>query len=68
VFGTGPVETTVWVEHVGTKSFRLGASMAQDGAVVGRATSVLVAYDYAAGTSRPLTDAERELLSAHVAP
>lgn len=67
VFGTGPVETAVWVEHVGTKSFRLGNEMRQDGSVVGRATATLVAYDYATGASRPLTDDERALLSAHLA-
>lgn len=67
LFGVGPVETTVWVEHVGTKSFRLGNTMRHDGEVVGRATAVLVAYDYAAGTSRPLGDEERGLLSAHLA-
>jgi acyl-CoA thioester hydrolase len=66
VFGTGPVRTSAWVEHVGTKSFRMGYTMEQDGQVVARATSVQVAYDYAAGTSRPLTDDERAALSARV--
>jgi acyl-CoA thioester hydrolase len=66
-FGTGPVRTSAWVEHVGTKSFRMGYTMEQDGAVVGRATAVLVAYDYAADASRSLTDAERALLAAHQA-
>lgn len=65
-FGAAPVETAVWVEHVGTKSFRMGFTMEQGGAVVGRATAVLVAYDYAAGSSRPLSDGERALLSAHL--
>jgi acyl-CoA thioester hydrolase len=66
LFGAGPVRTTVWVERVGTKSFRTGYTMEQDGAVVGRAIAVLVAYDYAAGSSRPLSDDERALLSAHL--
>jgi acyl-CoA thioester hydrolase len=65
-FGTGPVRTTTWVEHVGTKSFRMGYTMEQDGAVVARATSVQVAYDYAAGASRPLTDEERAALEPYV--
>lgn len=62
LFGTGPVRTTAWVEQVGTKSFRMAYSMEQDGEVVGRAVAVMVAYDYAAGTSRPLTDDERAVL------
>jgi acyl-CoA thioester hydrolase len=66
LFGIGPVRTEAWVEQVGTKSFRMGYTMEQDGNVVARAVSVQVAYDYAAGTSRPLGDAERAALSAHV--
>lgn len=64
LFGADPVETDVWVEHVGTKSFRLGARMRQSGEVVGRAVAVLVAYDYAANASRPLSDEEKALLEA----
>lgn len=62
LFGVGPVRTTAWVEHVGTKSFRMGYTMEQDGAVVGRAVAVMVAYDYAAGASRPLTADEKAAL------
>lgn len=62
-FGAGAVRTTAWVDHVGTKSFRMGYTMEQDGAVVARAVSVQVAYDYAANASRPLTDVEREILA-----
>lgn len=65
LFGTGPVRTTAWVERVGTKSFSMGYTMEQEGEVVARATSVQVAYDYAAGASRPLTDAERAALEGH---
>lgn len=65
LFGIGPVRTTAWVERVGTKSFSMGYTMEQDGAVVGRATAVMVAYDYAAGGSRPLTDDEKAALAAH---
>ncbi|HEX8004209.1 MAG TPA: thioesterase family protein [Mycobacteriales bacterium] len=66
LFAAGPVRTTAWVEHVGTKSFRMGYRMEQRGEVVARATSVQVAYDYAAGTSRPLSEAERAALEPHV--
>jgi acyl-CoA thioester hydrolase len=65
-FGRGDVVTTVWVERVGTKSFRLGHVMTQDGDVVARAAVVLVAYDYAVDASRPLSEEERTLLSAKV--
>ena len=65
LFGAGPVRTSAWVERIGSKSFSMGYRMEQDGQVVARATSVQVAYDYAAGASRPLTDAERAALAMH---
>jgi acyl-CoA thioester hydrolase len=65
-FGAGDVVTSVEVERVGTKSFRLRHVMEQGGNVVARAAVVLVAYDYAAGGSRPLTGEERDLLAAKV--
>jgi acyl-CoA thioester hydrolase len=65
-FGAGDVVTTVKVAGVGTKSFRLGHVMEQDGRVVARAAVVLVAYDYAANASRPLSEEERGLLVAKV--
>lgn len=65
LFGAGPVRTSAWVERIGTKSFSMGYRMEQDGQVVARATSVQVAYDYAANASRPLSDAERTALAMH---
>lgn len=65
-FPGAPVVTDVSVEHVGTKSFRLGYVMTQGGAVVGRAVTVLVAYDYGVHASRPLRDDERALLTSQV--
>ena len=65
LFGTSAVRTSAWVDHVGTRSFRMGYTMEQDGQVVGRATAVMVAYDYAAGASRPLSDDERAVLAPH---
>ncbi len=62
LFGAGPVRTSARVEHVGTKSFRMGYTMEQDGEVVARAVAVMVAYDYAVGASRPLTGDERRVL------
>ena len=66
-FGRGPVRTTIAVATVGTKSFRLTYVLEQAGEVVGRAETVLVAYDYAVNASRPLTDDERAALATYVA-
>ncbi len=61
-----PVEVTVAVEHLGTRSFTLSYDVRQDGALASRVRTVVVAYDYAAASSRELTAAERRLLAAHV--
>ena len=66
LFGIGPVRTSSWITSIGTKSFRMGYTMEQDGEVVGRAVAVMVAYDYAANASRPLTGDERAVLERHV--
>src|SRR3954451_2577829 len=64
-FGLGPVRTSLWVEHVGTKSFRLGYVLTQSDAVVARAATVLVGYDYEANTPRTRRDEERAALAPY---
>jgi acyl-CoA thioester hydrolase len=66
-FGLGPVRTSLWVEHIGTKSFRLGYVLNQSESVVARAATVLVGYDYTANASRALTDAEKAALAPFAA-
>lgn len=54
------VSATFEVERVGRSSLTLGETMrARDGRVVSRGRAVTVLRDVTAGTSRPLTDAER---------
>ncbi|WP_456599190.1 acyl-CoA thioesterase [Blastococcus sp. SYSU DS0616] len=48
-----------WVTRLGTKSFTMRQELAQDGEVAIRADVVLVVFDFAANTSRPMTEAER---------
>jgi acyl-CoA thioester hydrolase len=48
-----------WVTRIGTKSVTVRQELEQDGEVVIRADCVLVMFDFAADTSRPLTDEER---------
>ena len=57
-----PVATTARVVRVGTSSFAIDYTLRQGDAICARGVSVLVAYDYAAARSRPLTDAERTQL------
>ena len=50
---------TSWVTRIGTKSVTMRQELVQDGEVVIRADVVMVMFDFATDTSRPLTDEER---------
>ena len=48
-----------WIPRLGTKSFTVRQELVQDGDVAIRADVVMVAFDYAANSTRALTDEER---------
>jgi acyl-CoA thioesterase FadM len=61
VLGDEAVSATFEVERVGTTSLTLDETMrTRDGRVVSRSRVVTVLRNVTAGTSRPLTEAERE--------
>lgn len=62
--GPHPVVVRAQVVRIGTSSFAIDHVLEQHGAICARGLSVLVAYDYAAGCSRPLTTTERAQLAA----
>lgn len=59
-----PVSVVARIVRIGTSSFSIDYALEQHGAICARGLSVLVAYDYAAARSRPLTSAERAQLEA----
>jgi acyl-CoA thioester hydrolase len=61
-----PVAVRAWLVRLGASSFVIDYDITQRGEVCARASSMLVAYDYEAARSRPLTDGERRRLSAAV--
>jgi acyl-CoA thioester hydrolase len=61
--GRGDLLIDVSVLHVGRSSFRLGMNLSQHEQPVARAEVVLVAFDYTAGASVPLTEAQRLALA-----
>jgi acyl-CoA thioesterase FadM len=63
--GAGELAIDVAVLAVGTTSFRLRLDVRQGGALAAQAQVVLVAFDYASGTSVPLTAVQRAALEAH---
>jgi acyl-CoA thioesterase FadM len=62
--GAGDLVIDVSVLHVGRSSFRLRLDLSQHRRPVARAEVVLVAFDYTAGASVPLTEAQRAALGA----
>jgi acyl-CoA thioester hydrolase len=48
-----------WVTRLGTKSFTVRQELSQDGEVTIRADVVMVLFDFATDSSRPMTEAER---------
>jgi len=57
-----------WVPRLGTKSFTVRHELIQDGEVAIRADVVMVQFDYAANSTRALTDEERAHWSRYVEP
>jgi acyl-CoA thioester hydrolase len=57
---------TSWVTRLGTKSFTVRQELVQDGEVAIRADVVMVMFDFATDTSRPLTDDERAHWSGYL--
>lgn len=60
-----PATVAVEVAHVGTKSFTLAYRIEHENVLIAEAKSVLVAYDYAAGRTRELTESERTALQEY---
>ncbi|TFV89526.1 thioesterase family protein [Blastococcus sp. CT_GayMR16] len=56
------------VVRLGGKSFTVRQELVQDGEVAIRADIVMVTYDFAADTSRPISDAERERWGRYLEP
>ena len=56
-----------WVTRLGTKSFTMRQELVQDDEVVIRLDAVLVLFDPATDSSRPMTDDERAFWSRYLA-
>jgi acyl-CoA thioester hydrolase len=59
----GEVEVGVRASRSGNKSFELEYELQQEGRLVARATTVLVAYDYEQARSVPLPESWRDVLA-----
>lgn len=64
--GAGDLDVTVSVLAVGRTSFRLGLSVQQHGQLSATAEVVLVAFDYATGSSTLLTQRQVSDLTRHM--
>lgn len=59
------IETSI--SRIGNASFVLSQSLLQGKKVAARAETTMVHFDYKAGKSRPVTNAQKEALSSHMA-
>ncbi len=66
LFRSDPYLVESWVTRVGTSSFGLSAEIRDGDQVLSRAEAVLVSFEYARQGPRPLTEKERDRLSAVV--
>jgi acyl-CoA thioester hydrolase len=68
LFRPQPYVVRTWVTRVGTSSYSLASDISDDDTVLSRAEAVLVAFDMSSQRSRPLRDAERQLLEGALEP
>jgi acyl-CoA thioester hydrolase len=64
LFRTEPYVVESWVTRVGRSSFGLAAQIKDGDTVLSQAEAVLVTFDLASQTARPLTESERDRLAA----
>ena len=57
-----------WVTRIGTKSLTMRQELVQDDEVAIRLDAVLVVFDIATDTSRPLTEEERTFWARYLRP
>lgn len=63
-----PLRVELWIDQVGAARFRIGYELSHHGRAVGRARTVVTPYDLDTGQIRRLSEAERDLLTADLAP
>ena len=66
LFRSEPYTIESWVTRVGRSSFGLAAEIRDGATLLSRAEAVLVTFDLATQSARPLTASERERLTAAV--
>jgi acyl-CoA thioester hydrolase len=64
LFRSEPYAVESWVNRVGRSSFGLAAEIKDGDTVLSRAQAVMVTFDLANQTARPLTEAERARLES----
>jgi acyl-CoA thioester hydrolase len=68
LFRPEPYVVRTWVTRVGTSSYSLASDINDGDTALSRAQAVLVAFDMSSQRSRPLRDAERQVLEGALEP
>jgi acyl-CoA thioester hydrolase len=65
-FRTDPVWVRTWLTRIGRSSYELQAAVCDEGTVFATSRAIVVAFDPAAGRSRPFSNGERDALEARL--
>ena len=65
-FSIEPLMTRTWFSHIGTSSFTMETQLIDEGQLAADAKSVMVCFDKAASTARPIPPEFRLLIEEHL--
>jgi len=65
-FSIEPLLTRTWFSHIGTSSFTMETQLIDEGQLAADAKSVMVCFDKASSTSRPIPPEFRLLIEEHL--
>lgn len=65
-FSIEPLQTRTWFSHIGTSSFTMETQLIDEGQLAADAKSVMVCFDTAVSSSRPIPPEFRLLIEEHL--
>ena len=65
-FSIEPLQTRTWFSHIGTSSFTMETQLIDEGQLAADAKSVMVCFDKAVSTARPIPPEFRLLIEEHL--
>jgi acyl-CoA thioester hydrolase len=66
LYGLSPLMVQTWFSHLGNSSFTVQSRIVDEGQVAADAKSVMVCFDVASSSSRPIPDEFRRVIEEHL--